>query len=116
MTRKNDNFFERVYEVVRQIPEGRVTNYGAVARYIGSPQSSRMVGWALNSCHSADSFVPAHRVLNKNGCLTGKMHFRHPDLMQELLEAEGLEVFNDQVENFNLLFWDPSIELKSARS
>ena len=105
--RKDEGFFEAVYNVTRQIPAGRVTSYGAIARCIGSPGASRMVGWALNNCHTLDDFIPAHRVVNRNGMLTGKHHFRHPGLMQELLENEGITVENDQVVNFKTLFWDP---------
>lgn len=104
---KNDNFFERVYEVTKLVPFGRVTTYGAIARCIGSPQSSRMVGWALNNCHARGDFIPAHRVVNRNGLLTGKHHFRTPELMQQLLKNEGVEVQNDQVIHFREKFWDP---------
>lgn len=100
-----------VYDVTRKIPPGRVTSYGAIARYLGSPQSSRMVGWALNSSHSQERFVPAHRVVNRNGLLTGKHHFRHEGLMQELLENEGVKVIDDCVINFKVHFWDPNKEL-----
>ncbi len=108
---RNDNFFDRVYEVVKQVPSGRVTSYGAIARYIGSPQSSRMVGWAMNSSHASKDFIPAHRVVNRNGLLTGKHHFDGPEVMAELLENEGVKVVDDQVENFHQLFWDPAVEL-----
>jgi methylated-DNA-protein-cysteine methyltransferase-like protein len=107
----NDNFFERVYDVVRLVPEGRVTTYGAIARYTGSPQASRMIGWAMNVSHLQPGFIPAHRVVNRNGILTGKHHFRHPDLMQELLESEGIVIENDRVVEFNKHFWDPYKEL-----
>lgn len=107
------NFFEMVYEVASLIPFGRVTNYGAIARYLGSPQSSRMVGWAMNSCHSHIDTVPAHRVVNRNGLLTGKMHFHGPNLMQQLLENEGVRVVDDKVVDFDNLFWDPSKELSA---
>jgi methylated-DNA-protein-cysteine methyltransferase related protein len=112
-TNKTDDtgFFEKVYEVTKLIPEGRVTTYGAIARYIGAPGASRMVGWALNNCHTSESFVPAHRVVNRNGMLTGKHHFRNPDLMQELLEAEGIKVGNDVITNFQSVFWDPYCNL-----
>ncbi len=100
-----------VYQVTRLIPFGRVTNYGAIAKYLGSPQSSRMVGWAMNTCHAQNEFVPAHRVVNRNGLLTGKMHFTGPDVMQQLLENEGIVVENDQIASFAKLFWDPSKEL-----
>jgi len=97
--------------VVRQIPEGRVTTYGAIARFTGSPQSSRMVGWAMNASHHYPGHIPAHRVVNRNGILTGKHHFRHPELMQQLLESEGIRVDNDRVVEFRKRFWDPYKEL-----
>lgn len=106
-----DNFFERVYDVVRLIPEGRVTTYGAIARFTGSPQASRMVGWAMNASHHYPGHIPAHRVVNRNGILTGKHHFRHPELMQQLLESEGISVDNDRVVEFRKRFWDPYKEL-----
>jgi methylated-DNA-protein-cysteine methyltransferase-like protein len=110
--KKNDaSFFNDVYEIVKLIPYGRVTNYGAIACYLGSPQSSRMVGWALNACHSSQEFIPAHRVVNRNGLLTGKVHFGGPDVMQQLLESEGIKVKNDKVVDFKKLFWDPAKEL-----
>jgi methylated-DNA-protein-cysteine methyltransferase related protein len=105
------NFFEKVYEVTLAVPHGRVTTYGAIARYIGAPGASRMVGWALNSCHTSEIPVPAHRVVNRMGMLSGKHHFRHSELMQQLLESEGVTVKNDKVEQFKILFWDPSSEL-----
>lgn len=108
---KNDHFFDRVYEVTRLIPYGRVTSYGAIARYLGSPQSSRMVGWAMNSSHTQPGFVPAHRVVNRTGMLTGKHHFSGSKIMQELLENEGVDISDDQVLKFKELFWDPVIEL-----
>jgi len=112
LLKKSDvHFFEKVYEIVRLIPAGRVTSYGAIARCIGSPGSSRMVGWAMNASHSEGSGIPAHRVVNRLGMLTGKMHFRHPDLMQELLESEGILVENDRIVNFEHFFWDPYKEL-----
>jgi methylated-DNA-protein-cysteine methyltransferase-like protein len=107
----HDNFFERVYEVVRLVPEGRVTTYGAIASFTGSPQASRMVGWAMHASHLYPGHIPAHRVVNRKGILTGKHHFRHPELMQELLESEGILVENDRVVEFNKLFWDPYKEL-----
>jgi len=107
-SRKNEDFFEQVYSVVRLIPTGRVTSYGAIAKYLGSAQSSRMVGWAMNASHAQDEPVPAHRVVNRNGMLTGKMHFAHPGAMQELLEREGVAVHDDKVQDFKALFWDPS--------
>jgi methylated-DNA-protein-cysteine methyltransferase-like protein len=110
MAHPNDSFFERVYAVVRQIPDGRVTSYGAIARYLGSAGSSRMVGWAMNACHNRDD-VPAHRVVNRNGLLTGKHHFPGTNLMQELLENEGVRVLDDQIVAFSKHFWDPMTEL-----
>ncbi|HEY8387917.1 MAG TPA: MGMT family protein [Parasegetibacter sp.] len=105
------SFFELVHEVARQIPKGRVTSYGAIGRCLGSGLTARMVGWAMNASHIASSPVPAHRVVNRKGILSGKMHFATPTQMQELLEAEGVKVKDDQVVNFNEIFWDPSIEL-----
>lgn len=104
-------FFDNVFEVVRMIPKGRVTSYGAIAKYLGSAGSSRMVGWAMNASHSVKPPIPAHRVLNRNGLLTGKHHFGTVDRMQKLLEKEGIEVENDKVVKFAKLFWDPMIEL-----
>jgi methylated-DNA-protein-cysteine methyltransferase related protein len=108
----NDGFFENVYMVTRMVPYGRVTSYGSIARYLGSGQSARMVGWALNKCHTFPDFIPAHRVVNRNGLLTGKHHFGNSTTMQQLLENEGLIVENDQIINFKERFWDPIIELK----
>lgn len=109
----NDNigFFEKVYEVTRLIPYGRVTTYGAIARYLGSAQSARMVGWALNSSHSQPDWIPAHRVVNRNGHLTGKIHFPGASTMQQLLESEGVRVEDDTVLEFKKFFWNPSAEL-----
>jgi methylated-DNA-protein-cysteine methyltransferase-like protein len=104
-------FFEMVYEVVRLIPKGRVTNYGAIARYLGSARSSRMVGWAMNNAHHQLPKVPAHRVVNRNGMLTGKIHFETPTAMQEALEAEGIIIIDDIIQHFEKHFWDPNIEL-----
>ncbi len=104
-------FFQDVYEVVRLVPKGRVTSYGAIANYLGTRMSARMVGWAMNASH-ADPTVPAHRVVNSKGLLTGKMHFSTPDRMQELLESEGIIIENDQVKDFNNLLWDPARELE----
>jgi len=103
------DFYHSVYEIVKRIPEGRVTTYGAIAKALGSAQSSRMVGWAMNASHSLEN-VPAHRVVNRNGLLTGKMHFTPPERMQTLLEAEGLTVINDQIVSFEKHFWDPFLE------
>jgi len=101
------NFFEKVYAIVRQIPAGRITSYGAIAKCIGSPQSARMVGWAMNASHNR-SDVPAHRVVNRKGLLTGKHHFEGTNLMQQLLENEGIVVIENQIQNFEEIFWDPS--------
>jgi methylated-DNA-protein-cysteine methyltransferase-like protein len=108
----SNDFFDKVYYITRQIPYGRVTNYGAIARFIGSPQASRMVGYALNGAASQQEFVPAHRVVNRNGILTGKRHFGGINIMQELLENEGVVIENDKIINFKDIFWDPNIELK----
>ena len=108
---KHKYFFQNVFDVVRLIPEGRVTNYGTIAKYLGSPQSSRMVGWAMNAAHNY-SDIPAHRVVNRIGMLTGKNHFSSPDEMQKLLQKEGVFVNNDQVECFSKIFWDPMVELE----
>lgn len=105
-------FFDSVYQVVRLIPKGRVTSYGAIAKYLGSPQSSRVVGYAMNASHTQKPKVPAHRVVNRNGELTGKHHFETPFLMQALLEKEGIKIKNDKVLNFQRLFWDPYENLK----
>jgi methylated-DNA-protein-cysteine methyltransferase-like protein len=105
------DFFEQVYQVVRLVPRGRVTSYGTIAAYLGSKGSSRMVGYAMNGAHTVNPPVPAHRVVNRQGLLTGKFHFESPSRMQELLEAEGVQVLNDQVTNFKTLFWDPALEL-----
>lgn len=107
------SFFEKVYQVARLIPYGRVTSYGAIARYLGSGRSARMVGWAMNQSHSQPVFIPAHRVVNRNGLLTGKYHFGSFETMKELLESEGIHVEDDQIVNFRVLFWDPGIELDS---
>lgn len=108
---KHHDFFESVYDVVRLIPHGRATSYGAIAKYLGSARSSRMVGWAMNAAHSKPD-VPAHRVVNRNGMLTGKHHFGHPNKMQELLEAEGIHIIDDQIQNFKEVFWNPELELR----
>lgn len=107
MPKADKNFFEKVYTIVRQIPEGRVTSYGAIARCIGSPQSARMVGWAMNASHAVED-VPAHRVVNRKGFLTGKHHFDGTNLMQQLLENEGVEVIDNQIQRFEEVFWDPN--------
>lgn len=106
------DFFDSVYQVVRLIPKGRVTSYGAIAKYLGSPQASRVVGYAMNAAGSQKKYVPAHRVLNRNGELTGKHHFETPFQMEELLKKEKIKVKNDKVVDFEKLFWDPQEELK----
>jgi methylated-DNA-protein-cysteine methyltransferase-like protein len=111
MKNNTNDFFEQVYAIVRLIPRGRVTSYGAIARALGSAKSSRMVGYAMNASHMASPPVPAQRVVNRNGMLTGKHHFGAPDEMQKLLEAEGIVVKNDSVVDFNKLFWDPMKEI-----
>lgn len=108
--KRDENFFELVYAVVQQIPHGRVTSYGAIAAALGAKKSARMVGWAMNNAHAL-AHVPAHRVVNRTGLLTGKMHFATPTLMQELLEAEGVIVKDNQVQQFASLFWDPATAL-----
>jgi methylated-DNA-protein-cysteine methyltransferase related protein len=111
ITQANNDFFELVFEVVKQIPEGRVTSYGAIAKYLGTARSSRMVGWAMNASHKIGN-IPAHRVVNRNGLLTGKMHFSDPNEMQQRLEKEGITIENDQIIHFKTHFWDPMIELE----
>ncbi|WP_010231762.1 MGMT family protein [Gillisia marina] len=108
------NFFERVYEVVKLIPSGRVTSYGAIARYIGAAKSARMVGWAMNKAHDLEE-VPAQRVVNRLGLLTGKHHFGGTNAMQQLLESEGVVVRDNQIQNFEKVFWDPNKELVKPR-
>lgn len=105
----NQNFFERVYEVARLIPYGKVTSYGAIAKYLGAARSARMVGWAMNN--SSGREVPAHRVVNRKGILTGKHHFEGTNLMEQLLQSEGVEVVENQIQNFENIFWDPAKEL-----
>lgn len=105
------SFFDSVFEVARLIPKGRVTSYGAIAAYLGTKLSARMVGWAMNAAGSADPPVPAHRVVNRNGMLTGKHHFPEPGLMEKLLKKEGIKVKNDTIVDFAKLFWDPAKEL-----
>ncbi len=110
LSEKNKDFFEQVYEVVKLIPEGRVCSYGVIAAYLGAARGARMVGWAMNAAHGHPD-VPAHRVVNAQGLLTGKMHFATPDLMQERLEAEGVRIVKDKVKGFTEVFWDPMREL-----
>ena len=109
--KQHSGFFQRVYEVVRKIPYGRVSSYGAIARYLGSPGAARMVGWAMNQSHTATLFVPAHRVVNRVGLLTGKHHFEGSGLMQELLENEGAIIKDNRIINLEEMFWDPVEEL-----
>ena len=109
-----DSFFEQVYQIARQIPEGRVTSYGAIARALGSAGSSRMVGYALRTAYSANPPVPAHRVVNRVGVLSGKRAFGSPTLMQQLLENEGVVVINDQVVDFDRIFWDPQRDVGNS--
>ena len=104
----DDGFFSRVYEITRLIPEGRVCTYGAIASHIGAPGAARMVGWALNNSQNQEEFVPAHRVVNRKGLLTGKRHFQGENLMKELLESEGIEIVNNQIQNFEELLWIPN--------
>lgn len=106
-----DGFFDRVYDITCRIPRGRITSYGALARYLGTTRSARMVGWALNCSHSSERYIPAHRVVNRNGVLTGKQHFGNSSTMQQLLENEGFTVRDDTVLEFRERFWDPSVEL-----
>lgn len=109
--KKEDSFFELVYEIVRQIPKGRVTSYGAIAACLGTKLSARMVGWAMHGAHSLKPKVPAHRVVNRNGMLSGKHHFETPTKMQELLKKEGIVVKDDVIVDFKKVFWDPSTEV-----
>ena len=108
---ENNDFFSRVYDVTKCIPYGRITSYGAIARYLGSGRSARMVGWALNVSHINRDFIPAHRVVNHKGLLTGKHHFGNSTTMAQLLENEGIIIENDKIMNFDEKFWDPSTEL-----
>lgn len=115
MTAKEPSFFERVYEVVKQIPYGKVTSYGAIAKHIGAAGSARMVGWAMNASHNHID-VPAHRVVNRKGLLTGKHHFEGTNLMQQLLENEGIKVVENQIQAFETVFWNPGKELNQSSS
>ena len=108
MSNPTDNFFEKVYAIARQIPYGKVTSYGAIALALGTSRSARMVGWAMNACHQLED-VPAHRVVNKKGLLTGKHHFDGTNLMQQLLESEGIRVVDNQIMDFDTHFWEPEI-------
>ena len=110
MNPENENFFERVYVIAKQIPFGRVTSYGTIARALGTGRSARMVGWAMNASHTMPD-VPAHRVVNRNGLLTGKHHFDGTNLMQQLLENEGIVVIENQIQDFKKVFWEPGINV-----
>lgn len=111
LSEKNKDFFDQVYQVVRLIPEGRVSSYGAIAKYLGSARGARMVGWAMNACVNRED-VPAHRVVNRLGILSGKMHFITPNAMEERLNEEGIKVKDDMVVGFNQIYWDPTKELE----
>ena len=108
---EKSNFFEKVYAVAKLIPFGRVTSYGAIAKYLGTPKSARMVGWAMNGAHGKPD-IPAHRVVNRIGVLSGKNNFASPTLMEDLLKSEGLTILEDQIQNFKSHFWDPTEELQ----
>ena len=112
--KENTSFFQRVYEVVKLIPYGKVTSYGAIANYLGSGGAARMVGWAMNASFTAKEPIPAHRVVNRQGLLTGKQHFGSPDMMKQLLENEGLEINDDKILDFKKHFWDPNTELNKG--
>ena len=109
--KESDNFFERVYKFARLIPYGKVTNYGSIAKYLGAAKSARMVGWAMNNSHNQTQEVPAHRVVNRKGLLTGKHHFDGTNLMQQLLESEGIIIIENQIQELEKVFWDPMKEL-----
>ncbi len=109
--KESDNFFEKVYQVARLIPYGKVTNYGSIAKYLGAAKSARMVGWAMNNSHNQTQEVPAHRVVNRKGLLTGKHHFDGTNLMQQLLESEGVIIIENQIQELEKVFWDPMKEL-----
>ena len=112
--KESDNFFEKVYNIVRLIPYGRVTSYGAIATFLGAARSARMVGWAMNKSHNLED-VPAHRVVNRKGLLTGKHHFDGTNLMQQLLENEGIVVLEFQIQDFDKVFWNPMSELTNLK-
>jgi methylated-DNA-protein-cysteine methyltransferase-like protein len=112
--KESDNFFEKVYNIVRLIPYGRVTSYGAIATFLGAARSARMVGWAMNKSHNLED-VPAHRVVNRKGLLTGKHHFDGTNLMQQLLENEGIVVIEFQIQDFDKVFWNPMSELTNLK-
>ena len=106
--KKSDNFYDKVYKIARLVPFGRVTSYGAIAAYLGAARSARMVGWAMNNSHNQTQEVPAHRVVNRKGLLTGKHHFDGTNLMQQLLENEGIGVVENQIQDFEKVFWNPT--------
>lgn len=106
-----NDFYQNIFDVVKEIPRGRVTSYGAIAKYLGAAKSSRLVGWAMNLSHQQKDYIPAHRVVNRNGMLTGKAHFTPPSRMESLLKQEGITVIDDQIKNFKAIFWDPETEL-----
>lgn len=110
VSEQTKDFFQRVFEITRLIPEGRVTSYGSIAKALGTAKSSRMVGWAMNASHK-EKDIPAHRVVNRNGLLTGKMHFSPPESMQQRLEKEGIKVVDDKIVDFQKVYWDPQTEL-----
>ncbi|MFO8054595.1 MAG: MGMT family protein [Bacteroidales bacterium] len=110
MNNSTISYYTRVYNLVRKIPAGKVCSYGCIAEYLGMRGGGRMVGWAMNLSHHQQEYVPAHRVVNKAGLLSGKHHFGHPDLMKQLLENEGIEVINDQIQDFDKHFWNPAEE------
>lgn len=110
MKESTDHFFEKVYKITRQIPCGKVTSYGAIAKALGATRSARMVGWAMNACHNLED-VPAHRVVNRKGLLTGKHHFEGTNLMQQLLENEGIVVIDNQIQDFENHFWSPKMDV-----
>ena len=112
ISEKHKDFFHQVYEVVKLVPKGRVTSYGAIGKYLGAGRSARVVGWAMNGSHINDPGIPAHRVVNRQGMLTGKHHFEGTNLMQQLLESEGVEIIDNQIQNLEEVFWDPSKELE----
>jgi len=105
------DFYTNIFDVVRLIPIGRATSYGAIAKYLGAAKSSRVVGWAMNQSHTLEDKIPAHRVVNRLGMLSGKMHFATPNTMQERLESEGIVIKKDTIQNWNTIFWDPNLEL-----
>ena len=111
MVKESDNFFEKAYTIARLIPYGRVTSYGAIAKYLGAARSARMVGWAMNNSHNQTEEVPAHRVVNRKGILTGKHHFEGTNLMQQLLESEGIKIIDNQIQDLEKVFWNPMDEL-----